>query len=116
MINTVRSVTDVPLYVDVNQGWKDKNHALEMIHWLKEKGVEFVEQPMPKTQIDDMAWLTENSPLPTIADEAFDYLDAPVTRVCGLDVPAVPFAPPMEHFFLPNAEKITRATRKVLEY
>ena len=52
----------------------------------------------------------------TIADEAFDYLDAPVTRVCGLDVPAVPFAPPMEHFFLPNAEKITRATKKVLEY
>jgi len=52
----------------------------------------------------------------TIADEAFDYLDAPVTRVCGLDVPAVPFAPPMEQFFLPNAEKITRATKKVLEY
>lgn len=74
MINTIRSVTDVPLYVDVNQGWKDKNHALEMIHWLKEKGIELVEQPMPKTQIDDMAWLTENSPLPTIADEAFQRL------------------------------------------
>jgi pyruvate/2-oxoglutarate/acetoin dehydrogenase E1 component len=52
----------------------------------------------------------------TIADEAFDYLDAPVTRVCGLDVPVAPFAPPLEHFFLPNAEKITRAVRKVLEY
>jgi 2-oxoisovalerate dehydrogenase E1 component beta subunit len=52
----------------------------------------------------------------TIADEAFDYLDAPVTRVCGLDVPTAPFAPPMEHFFLPNAEKITRATKKVMEY
>ncbi len=74
MINTIRSVTDVPLYVDVNQGWKDKNHALEMIHWLSERGIEFIEQPMPKTQIDDMAWLTENSPLPTIADEAFQRL------------------------------------------
>ena len=74
MINTIRSVTDVPLYVDVNQGWKDKNKALEIIHWLNEKGVEFVEQPMPKTQIDDMAWLTENSPLPIIADEAFQRL------------------------------------------
>lgn len=52
----------------------------------------------------------------TIAEEAFDYLDAPVTRVCGLDVPAIPFAPPMEHFFLPNAEKIARAVRKVMEY
>jgi len=52
----------------------------------------------------------------TIAEEAFDYLDAPVVRVCGLDVPAIPFAPPMEHFFLPNAEKISRAVKKVMEY
>ena len=74
MINTVRSVTDVPLYVDVNQGWKDRNEALEMVHWLKEQGIEFVEQPLPKTAVDDMAWLTENSPLPIIADEAFQRL------------------------------------------
>lgn len=74
MINTVRSVTGVPLYVDVNQGWKDKHHALEMIHWLKEQGIVFVEQPLPKTAVDDMAWLTEKSPLPTIADEAFQRL------------------------------------------
>jgi 2-oxoisovalerate dehydrogenase E1 component beta subunit len=52
----------------------------------------------------------------SITEEVFDYLDAPVTRVCGLDVPAVPFAPPMEHFFLPNADKITRAVKKVLAY
>nr|MBN2276175.1 alpha-ketoacid dehydrogenase subunit beta [candidate division Zixibacteria bacterium] len=51
-----------------------------------------------------------------IAEELFDYLDAPVSRVCGLDVPAIPFAPPMEHFFLPNAEKITNVVKKVLEY
>ncbi len=74
MIETVRSVTDVPIYVDVNQGWKDKHKALEMVHWLKEQGIEFVEQPLPKTQVDDMAWLTENSPLPIIADEAFQRL------------------------------------------
>lgn len=74
MINSVRSVTDVPLYVDVNQGWKDKHEALEMLHWLKEQGIEFVEQPLPKEDIDDMAWLTENSPLPIIADEAFQRL------------------------------------------
>ena len=52
----------------------------------------------------------------TIMEEAFDYLDAPVTRVCGLDVPAVPFAPPMEHYFLPNAEKISTAVKKIMEY
>jgi L-alanine-DL-glutamate epimerase-like enolase superfamily enzyme len=74
MIETVRSVTDVPIYVDVNQGWKDKQKALDMVHWLKEQGIEFVEQPLPKTQVDDMAWLTERSPLPIIADEAFQRL------------------------------------------
>lgn len=52
----------------------------------------------------------------SITEELFDYLDAPVSRVCGLDVPAIPFAPPMEHFFLPNAEKISRVVKKVMEY
>jgi L-Ala-D/L-Glu epimerase len=70
MIETIRSVTDTPLCVDVNQGWTDRSKALEMIHWLREKGVVFVEQPMPKANIDDAAWLTANSPLPVIADEA----------------------------------------------
>ena len=75
MIETIRSVSDTPLTVDVNQGWKDKNFALEMIHWLKERNVLFVEQPMPKTQIDDMAWVTERSPLPTIGDESVQRLE-----------------------------------------
>lgn len=74
LIEAIRSVSDVPLCVDVNQGWKDKYQALDMIHWLKEKGIVFVEQPMPKEQIDDMAWLTANSPLPTVADEAFQRI------------------------------------------
>ncbi|MFH1756295.1 MAG: transketolase C-terminal domain-containing protein, partial [Candidatus Latescibacterota bacterium] len=51
-----------------------------------------------------------------IVEEMFDHLDAPVSRVCGLDVPAMPFAPPMEHFFLPNADKISRVVKKVMEY
>lgn len=75
MVETIRSVTDVKLCVDVNQGWKDKHLALDMIHWLNERNVAFVEQPMPKTMMDEMAWLTENSPLPTVADEAFQRLD-----------------------------------------
>ncbi len=84
MINTVRNVTNVPLYVDVNQGWKDKNKALDMIYWMKEKGVVFVEQPMPKDQVDDMAWLTEYSPLPTMADEAFQRLPDIVDKIKGV--------------------------------
>ncbi len=74
MIAAVRSVTDVPLYVDVNQGWKDKQEALDLIWWLREQGVEFVEQPLPKAGMDEIAWLTEKSPLPIIADEAFQRL------------------------------------------
>jgi L-alanine-DL-glutamate epimerase-like enolase superfamily enzyme len=70
MIEAIRSVTNVPLTVDVNQGWKDKNFALDMIYWLKEKGVVFVEQPMPIDRVEDHAWLTEKSPLPIIGDEA----------------------------------------------
>jgi len=70
MIMAVRSVTDKPLCVDVNQGWTDRGKALELIHWLKEQGVVFVEQPMIRTAVDDLAWLTQNSPLPVIADEA----------------------------------------------
>jgi len=74
MIETIRSATDKPICVDVNQGWTDKNMALEMIHWLKEKGVVCVEQPLPKTAIEDMAWLTQKSPLPTIGDESVQRL------------------------------------------
>jgi L-alanine-DL-glutamate epimerase-like enolase superfamily enzyme len=69
MIETIRSVTDKPITVDANQGWTDRQKALDMIHWLKERNVLLVEQPMPKDVVDDMAWLTERSPLPTIADE-----------------------------------------------
>lgn len=70
IVETIRSVTDKPIVVDANQGWKDKRYALDMIGWLAERDVKFVEQPMPKTVIDDMAWVTERSPLPTIADES----------------------------------------------
>jgi len=83
MIETIRSVTDKPITVDVNQGWKDRSFALDMIHWLKEKGVVFVEQPMPKEQIEDMAWLTERSPLPTFGDEGVQRL-ADVKKAHGV--------------------------------
>jgi L-alanine-DL-glutamate epimerase-like enolase superfamily enzyme len=74
MVETIRSVTAVPLAVDVNQGWKDREKALEMIHWLKDHGVVMVEQPMPKESVDDIAWLTERSPLPVFGDESVQRL------------------------------------------
>lgn len=71
MIQAIRSVTDKPIIADANQGWTDKFHALDMLYWLKEQGVQMVEQPMSKYNIEDNAWLTERSPIPTFADEAF---------------------------------------------
>ena len=74
MIETIRSVTDLPIAIDANQGWKDKHYALDMIHWLNERGIVIIEQPMPKTQIDDTAWVSERSPLPVFADESIQRL------------------------------------------
>lgn len=70
IIEEIRKHTDKEIFADVNEGWKDKHFALEMIHWLSEKKVLLVEQPMPKEKIDDIAWLTSQSPVPIIADEA----------------------------------------------
>ncbi|MDD4010410.1 MAG: enolase C-terminal domain-like protein, partial [Fermentimonas sp.] len=75
MISAIRSVTDLPLSVDANQGWTDRLQALDMIYWLKEQGVVMVEQPMPKNDLDSIARLTEVSPLPIFADESLQRLN-----------------------------------------
>ena len=74
MIRTIREVTDLPLAVDANQGWKDRQQALDEIFWLKENGIVMVEQPMARERLDDNAWITERSPLPIFADEAIQRL------------------------------------------
>ncbi len=73
-VESLRRYTDVPICVDANQGWNDREKALEMCHWLAERNCMFVEQPMDKTAIDDTAWLRERSPLPIIADEFMQRL------------------------------------------
>jgi L-alanine-DL-glutamate epimerase-like enolase superfamily enzyme len=74
IIEIIRAVTNKQLYVDVNQGWKDKQEALEMIEWLAERNVLLIEQPLAKENIDDIEWLNEKSPLPIIADESIKRL------------------------------------------
>jgi 2-oxoisovalerate dehydrogenase E1 component len=51
-----------------------------------------------------------------IADEAWRWLDAPVKRLGGLDVPSMPYAPAMEDLFMPNPTKITAALRELAAY
>ncbi len=83
LIETIRQVTDKPITVDANQGWCDREEALRMSEWLAARGVVFIEQPMPKEQADDTAWLRERSPLPLIADESVQRL-ADVAKVRGV--------------------------------
>lgn len=51
-----------------------------------------------------------------IADEAWRWLDAPVKRFGGLDVPSMPYAVPMEEFFMPTPDKITTVLRDLAAY
>lgn len=74
LINTIRSVSDLPLFIDANQGWKDKAKAIDMIYWLHNQGALLVEQPMDKNDVDGNAWLTGRSPIPVLADEAVQRL------------------------------------------
>jgi 2-oxoisovalerate dehydrogenase E1 component beta subunit len=51
----------------------------------------------------------------TIQEEAFESLDAPVRVLGALDTP-VPYAPPLEEYFLPSEADVERAARLLVEY
>lgn len=69
IIRAIRAETDKVLRVDVNEGWKTLDDAKRGTDWLVTENVEFLEQPMPANQLDDIAKLREFSPLPLVADE-----------------------------------------------
>ncbi|MGA3323626.1 MAG: dipeptide epimerase [Terriglobia bacterium] len=72
-ITAVRSVTNKPLRVDANEGWRDKEEAVRKINWLAGQGVEFVEQPMPADMLEETRWVRERVHMPLIADEACQH-------------------------------------------
>jgi 2-oxoisovalerate dehydrogenase E1 component beta subunit len=51
-----------------------------------------------------------------LADEAFEYLDGPVRRLAGPDIPSMPFAHAMQEYFMPNPDKIAAAIREISSY
>ena len=51
-----------------------------------------------------------------VADQAFDYLDGPIARICGPDVPTMPFAQTLEDAYMPTADKIADGLRKLAAY
>jgi L-alanine-DL-glutamate epimerase-like enolase superfamily enzyme len=70
IIRTLRAVTDKPIRVDANEGWRDKETAIRKLEWLERHGIELVEQPLPRQLVEENRWLKERTRLPLIADEA----------------------------------------------
>ncbi len=64
LINTIREVSDLPLYIDANQGWTDKAKAIDIIYWLHDQGALLIEQPMDKTDLDGNALAYRAQPDP----------------------------------------------------
>lgn len=90
MFEAVRAETPegVAIRVDANGGWNLPN-AIEMCHWLAERGVEYVEQPLPRGQEDLLPELYRQSPLPIFVDEScFDSRDVVrlADRVHGINI------------------------------
>ena len=51
-----------------------------------------------------------------VADQAFEYLDGPISRLCGPDIPTMPFAQSLEEAYLPNTDKVASALRQLAQY
>ena len=58
--------------VDANGGW-NLSDAIAMSHWLAERGVGFIEQPLPRGQEEDLPTLQSQSPLPLYLDESLYF-------------------------------------------
>ncbi|NGP89631.1 dipeptide epimerase [Fodinibius halophilus] len=71
IIRGIREITDKPIRVDANEGWKNVNEAKKQITFLADQNIELVEQPMPSAMFDEMIALKQWSPLPLMADESF---------------------------------------------
>jgi 2-oxoisovalerate dehydrogenase E1 component beta subunit len=51
-----------------------------------------------------------------VAERAFEYLDGPIVRICGPDVPTMPFAQTLEDAYMPTGDKIADGLRKLVAY
>ncbi len=91
ILQTLRRVTDKPIYVDANTAWTPKE-AVQKIRQLEEYGVELIEQPTKSDDIEGLKYVRENSELPIIADESVKKVsDIPdlVEAVDGINIKLV---------------------------
>ena len=68
-LETIRSLTDVPLRIDANEGWTIEEAGANL-EWLSELGVELIEQPLPAADLEGHRQLKAVSPIPLFADES----------------------------------------------
>lgn len=52
----------------------------------------------------------------TIAEEAMFDLDGPLVRIAGPDIPTMPFSGPLEHFYMPDADRIRAAMQELARF
>jgi len=71
IVNTFQRLTTKPFTIDANQGFTDRNLALKWSCTLADLGVEYLEQPFHKDDLESHLWLKKQSPIPIIADESF---------------------------------------------
>ncbi len=81
ILKTIRDATDKPIRVDANAGWT-RERAFRMLPVLRDFGVEFVEQPLPPTDLEGIAALRRQGVLPVVVDESC-VVATDVPRVAG---------------------------------
>jgi len=70
IIEAIRELTDKPILVDANEGWKTVDQALDMIRFLDKRNVFVIEQPMPVECVREMKEVRLKSTIPLMADES----------------------------------------------
>jgi L-Ala-D/L-Glu epimerase len=83
IVSDFQSITNKPFTIDANQGFTSRKIALEWSYKLCDLGVEYLEQPFHKEDLESHAWLKSRSPIPIMADESFQsYPDLEKIYTC----------------------------------
>jgi len=80
IMEQIRGLTDKPVRIDANEGWT-REEALEKIRWLEPQNVQFIEQPLPASKLEETRWLAERVSIPLFADESLRDIE----DVAGLE-------------------------------
>ncbi len=89
IILSIRELTDKPILVDANEGWKTTDQALDMIRFLKHHNVYVIEQPMPAHCVKEMQEVRLKSEIPLFADESItgkESLTELATQFHGINI------------------------------